>query len=922
MIRRLLWLLALGVYLGGGAGSLRAQDQTQPPNRPTKLDSLRNRLLPRSSLAFPADTDTTFARDSLARDTTPRIDIQAERDSLAGGEFPQRDDRFQKLAGLGGFRIIEYRGRQVQLQAQRRVLRLGGDAQANYGDDVLRADTIAYLADLRFMRAHGDIHLLGADQKEVTSDSVLYYDVSSRKGTILGARAQFAQMGANWYVRGNAIPQGQDTLYVSAGSFTSCDLEEPHYYFKAHRIKMVSQNVIVAWPVVLYVHEVPVFWFPFFAQDIRPGRHSGILPPRFGVNDVVRTSSGYSRQVSDFGYYWAIDPYMDAQATVDWFSGNYTRLNGAFRYRVLKDFLRGNVNSSYSFGNQGRNLEVDWNHDQEFSPSTSLKVSGRYVKNTNLLQDRSFDPNLQTQTIDSDVGLVHQFSFANLSVSARRRQFLSQAGQTQLTLPAVNLTFSPVTLFPAPRGRGGLFNNLSWNGSANFSREDDHNEQAADRLATTAGANSRFTLSNFSLSGSGNLNDLVTTPIDSTGADLANQRQTTMTWQSQADYRLGLMGSTALRPTVSVSGALFRSPDTGDSFVTAPSRISVGASLSTDLYAFLPGIGPYSRIRHKISPRFDWAYSPEVVVDSSLASIPGFPGASGQARNVLTVSLSQTFEAKVRPKRPAPSVSAGEGGTAADTTSAAAVGAGVGPDSTGARSDTTASRASPRAPPEERKVVLLSINTSPLQFDFERAKQGEPVLVTDQLRNSFNSDLLRGLTIQMTHDLFRGTGASRTFSPFLSQLSASFSLHGGGGATPPVSRPEEQRLTSRNDLSRFDNSPRFGSSTRAGPWDLSVSYSLQRSRPGEPGLDNQTVSGNLSLQPTPNWRVRWSTQYSFTQKEFGQHFITLDRDLHRWVASFQFARAPNGNFLFQVLIQLKDAPDVKVNYDERSNVSP
>ena len=128
--------------------------------------------------------------------------------------------------------------------------------------------------------------------------------------------------------------------------------------------------MIVAWPVVLYVSNVPVFWLPFFASEIRQGRRSGLLPPRFGFNDIVQTSSGASRNVTDFGYYWAISDYMDAQATVDWFSGEYTRLNGRFNYRWLKKFVRGGLLYSQSFRDSGSNLRLDWDHDQSIGLNT------------------------------------------------------------------------------------------------------------------------------------------------------------------------------------------------------------------------------------------------------------------------------------------------------------------------------------------------------------------------------------------------------------------------------------------------------------------------------------------------------------------------------------------------------------------------
>ena len=48
------------------------------------------------------------------------------------------------------------------------------------------------------------------------------------------------------------------------------------------------------------------------------------------------------------------------------------------------------------------------------------------------------------------------------------------------------------------------------------------------------------------------------------------------------------------------------------------------------------------------------------------------------------------------------------------------------------------------------------------------------------------------------------------------------------------------------------------------------------------------------------------------------HRAVLDRDLHRWRASFQFSRAPNGNVIFQLLLTLTDAPDLRVTYDQKS----
>jgi hypothetical protein len=884
------------------AGAAPAQEAAPRPVNPRRNIPQSEIERERARFALPDDSLRAPAQDSAAT-----ISLAERKDDLSQDGFPARDSLFQALIRVPGYEAVEYRGDEVRLAVPRQAIRLGGKAQLNRGEQVLTADTIRYLGEDRFLWAKGGITMTGADQMEVKSDSVAFYDLDRLKGTIFAAESSISVGGTKWRVFGNVIPVSQDTLYANKSGFTSCDQEEPHYTFRAGHLKVVSQDVIVAWPVVLYVANVPVLWLPFFAQDIRPGRRSGILPPRFGFNDIIRTSDGFSRHISDFGYYWAISPYLDAQATVDWFSGNYTRLNGSFRYRFLKKFMRGSVSASRTFGSSGNNTALSFVHDQELGLRTTLKASGRYVRDTRLLQDRSFDPTLQTQTIDSDVGLTHRTSAVNLSASARRQQFLSTDNRVESTLPSISLSFSPITLI----GSRSVSSRLIWTGATRFNRRSSVRDSADDQTTSTANLTNAFRLGKFNLRSSGDLDDLSVTPIDPVNPMVSPR--TTIRWRSSADYQLDLFGSTRFSPTYSLEGGWFKSQDTSNEFVAIPGRVSAGATLSTDLFGFYPGFGPLARIRHKISPSFRWSYVPEVAVDSAQLAIPSFPVTSGDARNLLRISLRQTFEAKIR-------------AAAADSTEK------IDAEETPEPIAELAPQGGPRdGPPRrrevERSLTLLAINSSGIEFDFERAKRGEPALITEQLTNSVSSDLLRGLSVNMTHDLFEGTGTTRDFSPFLSRLSASFSLRGSGrGGFASDNRDAgrdpflDQRLDSREDLSRFGSSAtRSLRANRDQSWSLSLSYSLLRVRPTEPGDKRQTVEGNLSFHPSPHWSARWSTQYDFTTKEFGQQFITLDRDLHRWLASFQFARSPNGNVLFQVILQLRDAPELKIDYDQRTD---
>ncbi|MEN8143678.1 MAG: putative LPS assembly protein LptD [Gemmatimonadota bacterium] len=912
LVRRRSLALATLVWAGLTltlAGAVQAQEALPRPVKPRANIPRSEIERERARFALPDDSLRAPAQDS-ARGPN----LAERRNELTQEGFPSRDSLFQTLMRVPGFEAVEYRGDEVRLAVPRQSIRLGGKAQLNRGEQVLTADTIRYLGEDRFLWARGGITMTGANQMEVKSDSVAFYDLDRLKGTIFEAESSIAVSGTEWRVFGNVIPVSQDTLYANKSGFTSCDQEEPHYTFRTGHLKVVSQNVIVAWPVVLYVANVPVLWLPFFAQDIRPGRRSGILPPRFGFNDIIRTSDGFSRHISDFGYYWAISPYLDAQATVDWFSGNYTRLNGSFRYRFLKKFMRGSVSASRTFGSSGNNTALSFVHDQELGLRTTLRASGRYVRDTRLLQDRSFDPTLQTQTIDSDVGLTHRTSAVNLSASARRQQFLSTDNRVESTLPSVSLSFSPITLIGARSVSGRLI----WTGATRFSRRSSVRDSADDQTTSTASLTNSFRLGQFNLRSTGDFDDLSVTPLDPANPTLSPR--TTIRWRSSANYQLDLFGSTRLSPTYSLEGGWFKSQDTANDFVAIPRRSSAGARLSTDLYGFYPGFGPLTRIRHKISPSFTWSYVPEVAVDSAQLAIPNFPGTNGNARNLLRITLRQTFEAKVRAARPDSVGAAGEAGPVLGPVAEPAPDSVSEPDTQPGAQD-----AAPRRRQVERSLTLLAINSSGIEFDFERAKLDEPALITERLTNSVSSDLLRGLSLNMTHDLFEGSGPTRDFSPFLSRLSASFSIRGSGGRSfVPNNRDAgrdpflDQRVSSRDELSRFDSarSPRARGDQS---WSLSLSYSLLRVRPTEPGQKRQTVEGNLSFHPSPNWSARWSTQYDFTTKEFGQQFITLDRDLHRWQASFQFARSPNGNVLFQVILQLRDAPELKIDYDQRTD---
>src|SRR5258708_24385510 len=94
-------------------------------------------------------------------------------------------------------------------------------------------------------------------------------------------------------------------------------------------------------------------WLPFIFQDMRSGRRSGVLTPRFGVSELFRNSPTYRRHAENLGYYVALSDYMAAQFALDWRSGarpsddggdpGWVRRNGPFQYPSLAPLLAGSL---------------------------------------------------------------------------------------------------------------------------------------------------------------------------------------------------------------------------------------------------------------------------------------------------------------------------------------------------------------------------------------------------------------------------------------------------------------------------------------------------------------------------------------------------------------------------------------------------
>jgi hypothetical protein len=368
--------------------------------------------------------------------------------------------------------------------------------------------------------------------------------------------------------------------------------------------------------------------------------------------------------------------------------------------------------------------------------------------------------------------------------------------------------------------------------------------------------------------------------------------------------------------------------------VAGPLRVVFRSDMETPMYGFFPGIGRFERFRHKLAPRFTYSYSPSPDL-SELQEMVFGASAAGREQNRIEIGLQQTFEAKYE-----------------EPDSAVARGDSLGPAPVPAAELAAAPGEQPRRVPQARKLMLLSVATSAVAYDFVEAREGGDGFTTSTLSNSFTSDLLRGLQLQTTHDLFREEASpsedpERTFAPHLSSMNASFAIDNnfflfrwlGLGDDPEETREREQRdaageaeggeieeledeAAQRQDDDRLALTSGGFRAPRAtggvGSWRAQLNYSLNRPR-DLPDEESQMLNGTVTFRPTEQWSAVWQTAYNVTESAFANHVLRLTRDLHRWEANFDFVRTQNGNFSFEFRVALRDQRDLEIDYEQRSD---
>jgi LPS-assembly protein len=438
--------------------------------------------------------------------------------------------------------------------------------------------------------------MVQSDSK-VSSD-VMRYNFKTQRGITENSLTTQGEL----VVHGEKVKKiNEREFFAYRSQFTTCNLDTPHFAFRANKMKMVSQKLAVSGPIHPEFEGVPVpIYIPFGYFPLAQGRHSGILPPQFSQSEQ------FGLGLEGLGYYKVLNEYFDVTLRSNLYSyGGYSLfLTPTYRKRYR---YNGQMNLSWQYSRilsstskqeftTSKTYSINWSHtvDSRARPGTSFSANVNVASTKyNLLIPNNPVLNY-TNTLSSSIAYSKTWGTKyNLTATANHNQN-NQTRVINLNLP--NLSFTVNTLYPLqPKDytgtskwyhKLGIGLNTTLSNQASFLEEDFSMRKIIDTMQWGAQHSIPIQLS---------LPQLGPFQIS---PGISYQEK----WYSQKLIRS--WDSTNNKLDTTITKGLYRAND-----------ISFSLGVNTALYGMFDKFGknsPIAAIRHVIRPNISFSYKPDL----------------------------------------------------------------------------------------------------------------------------------------------------------------------------------------------------------------------------------------------------------------------------------------------------------------------
>jgi len=412
-------------------------DNLRPFRKPSDTTSPAQRITDTTKLPGAA-SDTIPVKDSTIK-TTDTFSVKVSSDSLDVPVAYKASDSM------------------VLIVPDKQII-LFSKANVKYKDMDLSADSIQLDQSTQVVTAMyrkdtagnyvGKPVMIQADSK-MTSD-VMKYNFKTQRGITQNTMTMQGEM----LVIGEKVKKINDKdYYASRAQFTTCNLDTPHFAFRANKLKMVSQKLAISGPIHPEFEGVPIpIYIPFGFFPLSQGRHSGILPPTFTASEQ------FGLGLEGLGYYKVLNDNFDVTLRSNLYSyGGYSlfltptyrvryRYNGTMNLVYQNSRILSST-SKQEFTNT-KTYSLNWSHsvDSRARPGTTFAANVNIASTKyNQLVPSNTTLNYQN-TLSSSISYSKTWgSRFNLTATANHNQN-NLTKVINLNLP--NLSFTANTFYP------------------------------------------------------------------------------------------------------------------------------------------------------------------------------------------------------------------------------------------------------------------------------------------------------------------------------------------------------------------------------------------------------------------------------------------------------------------------------------------
>ena len=762
--------------------------------------------------------------------------------------------------------------------------------------------------------------------KEKGKDPMTGDRISYNLKTSKGRMEKGSTSADDGYYTGHEIRnESKKVIFIQNSTYTTCDLDIPHFHFESAKMKIIQNDVVIARPIILHLAQIPIMGIPLGIFPHKGGsRHSGWIMPSYG-------ESKYRGQYIDgLGFYWAPNNYWDSKFTMSLGDrqGLVFRVNNNYRLRYKfsgnlsirsQQFLSESNNITELGSSRKSDINLRWSHsqvlrnNQSFNANVTYSSSGDYNRKFGLTEaDR------MNQKAVSNVSYSKRWPKSKNSMSANiysNQDLLidekvnpassfyvtpNRAG-TQLnivnrTMPKISFRHGQSYFIPTKASDKKWYNTVAWNYGLNFTSKDRsyYNSEAYS-------INDSTTVFQWNESENG---DLVVNEEQTQGW----VHNTTINAPQKIFKYISVNPSMRLRSVWvnEYSDGIWN--DSTNSFTKLPkkgfaARTTGSFSLSTNtkLYGMFPiPFGPLKVVRHTASPSISFSYTPdfskpvfgkefgyvkthhdsignEIIFDRFAGTMAGStPRSESKSMNF---SLNNIFQGKI------------------------------------IKGD------------EEKKVDLLSWRMSS-GYNFAAEK-----FQLANLRSSLRSKIAGKLNLDLaiTHDFYKydpergriselNKNASGILIPRMTsaRFSTGFRFYGKRWSDKFDDQVQDSLLKVDEELEdpELNNAYKSMRNTLSGGqlWSTNLSLSYTYSS-HNPDLKKKTfwINTTSSFQVTQNWKVSYRARFDMIKRDLVNHSFSVYRDLHCWELSLNWTPSGIGQGVnFKVNVKSPNLRDLKI----------